>query len=178
MNKDFLDVGLTIAKEIHELHAQKTGSLAYAGIISQLCLDAGVSTDGLVPLKPSPKIDLDFLMGAPTFKRVPTASTSNATSSKNPSRKKSSGVSSSKSNKVLRHLRVVQENLRRVHEHTKVCVMLEPLLRVVGAELNVPVEKFVPVQPFDKELIEDLMRFEEFSEDEEDSEPDHHDESS
>ena len=167
MKKESLNVGLTIANEIHSLHSKNKGSLTYARIITQLCLNAGVSSEGLIPMKSSSTIDLAPIFGAPPGTRTSRASSSKAPPTKQSSKAKLDNASSSRNDKVLRHLRVVHENIRRVHEHMKVCVMLEPLLRVVGTELNLPVEKLVPVGPLEPDFIADLMKFEEFSEDEE-----------
>ena len=168
MEQEYIDVGRTIANEIHALHSENKGSLSYARIITQLCIEAGVTSEGLIPMQPSTPIKLASILGPNKVKKSSKASSSKASSSKQSSKAKVASDSSSSQEKILRHLKVVQENIQRVHEHTKVVVMLEPLMRVVVAQMNFSVENLIPVEAkFDEAFIADLMRFEEFSDDEE-----------
>ena len=67
MENECINVGLTMAHEIIFLHKQnlRKGNLSYAGIISQLCINAGVSTEGLGAMKFSRPMSLKCVFGEP-----------------------------------------------------------------------------------------------------------------
>ena len=169
----FVDVGLTIANEILDLHNARQGSLAYAGIICRLCKEAGVAFENVSLVIPRTVVSIEWVYGG-NRKRIPQHPPQDKPSS---SKGKEARTSSSKkpsknppSNaKVMRNLRRVNENLRRIQEQTRVAVGLVPYLHVVATRLEIDLPSLLPnAELFNEELVKDLNVFEELSESDED----------
>lgn len=163
----YINAGCTIAQEILELHRMNRGSLAYAGVISLLCMRAGVDVRSLAPLKPRRHICLKRTFEEKPPHRRPSPSKGKSPMEEGTSQRPSKGSSSSKkvsNERVLRNLHKVNANIRRIHDHSKVSVMMLPFLHVMASKLDVDVPNLVPdMRAFNKEYIEELQQFEELS---------------